>query len=261
MSSFVFTYAIYRIFTIISNMQNLIGKKVLITGAAYRLGRVIALVAARNGADILLHHGHSSDEAEQTANEIRKLGRECFIFQADLQNTACLERLIADATPHEPFYCLVNNASIFPPGGIQETDLATWQQCLDVNLTAPFLLSKAFIRSHNAGNPGRIINILDWRALRPGIDHFAYTISKAGLAALTQSTARAGAPNVTVNALALGAILPPVNETPDERLIAQIPLKRWATLDEFEEAILFLLQGPAFINGEIIHLDGGRHIV
>jgi pteridine reductase len=242
-------------------MQELLGKKVLVTGAAHRLGRRIALAAARNGADILLHHGHSPEEALETAAEIRALGRECWLFQADLQSVSDVEKLIANVFALSPIYCLVNNASIFPPGEMLETDLATWQNCLDVNLTAPFLLSQEFIRAHCAGDPGRIINILDWRALRPGIDHFAYTISKSGLAALTQAAARAGAPTVTVNALALGAILPPVNETPDEKLTAQIPLKRWATLEEFEEAILFLMQGPAFINGEIIHLDGGRHIV
>jgi pteridine reductase len=242
-------------------MQDLLGKKVLVTGAAYRLGRSIALAAAHSGADILLHHGHSPEEAQHTAREIRDLGKECWIFQADLQSASDVEKLITDAFALSPIYCLVNNASIFPPGGMLETDPSTWQQCLDVNLTAPFLLSQAFIHAHRDGDQGRIINILDWRALRPGIDHFAYTISKSGLAALTQAAARAGAPTVTVNALALGAILPPVNETPDEKLITQIPLKRWATVEEFEEAILFLMQGPAFINGETIHLDGGRHIV
>jgi NAD(P)-dependent dehydrogenase (short-subunit alcohol dehydrogenase family) len=242
-------------------MENLLGKKVFITGSAYRLGKVTALAAARNGADIILHYGHSPDEADQTAEEIRALGRNCWVYQADLQNTHDVDKLISDSSTHSPIYCLVNSASIFPPGEMLETDIATWQQCLSVNLTAPFLLSQAFIRSHKSTEPGRIINILDWRALRPGIDHFAYTISKSGLAALTLASARAGAPNITVNALALGAILPPSNEPPDDKLTAQIPLKRWATLDEFEEAIMFLIKGPAFINGEIIHLDGGRHIL
>ena len=242
-------------------MQDLIGKKVFITGSAHRLGRSIALAAARNGADIILHHGHSPEKADETASEIRTLGRNCWVFQSNLEVSAEVEKLISDVFTLSPIFCLVNNASLFPPGGMLQTDLSIWQQCMDINLTAPFLLSQAFIRHQTTGQNGRIINILDWRALRPGIDHFAYTISKSALAALTQATARAGSPEVTVNALALGAILPPANEAPDSKLLEQIPLNRWATMDEFEEAILFLMQGPAFINGEILHLDGGRHIV
>ena len=242
-------------------MQDLIGKKVFITGSAYRLGRAIALAAARNGADIILHHGHSPVEANETADTIRGLGRECWILQSDLEIPSEVDQLIKAAFALSPIFCLVNNASIFPSGGMLQTDLPTWQRCMDINLTAPFLLSQAFMHHHTAGQNGRIINILDWRALRPGVDHFAYTISKSALAAFTQAAARAGAPDITVNALALGSVLPPTNEAPDSKLLEQIPLKRWATMSEFEEAILFLMQGPAFINGEIIHLDGGRHIV
>lgn len=254
-------YAFCPFFTIIIYMQDLLGKKVLITGAAHRLGKVIALAAARNGADIILHHGHSLEEADETASIIRTLGRDCWVFQSNLEIASDVDKLISDVFSLSPVYCLVNNASIFPPGGLLQTDLSTWQECMNINLTAPFLLSQAFIRYNKVGQNGRIINILDWRALRPGVDHFAYTISKSALAALTQAAARAGAPDVTVNALALGAILPPVNEAPEPKLLEQIPLKRWATMDEFEKAILFLLNGPTFINGEILHLDGGRHIV
>jgi pteridine reductase len=156
---------------------------------------------------------------------------------------------------------LVNNASIFPPGGLIETDLATWQNCISVNLTAPFLLSQAFISFHQPGTTARIINLLDWRALRPGRDHFAYTISKSALASLTSATAIAAAPEISVNALALGAILPPANEPQNDNILNHVPLKRWARIEEFVEAYLFLLQGPSYINGEVIHLDGGRHII
>jgi pteridine reductase len=168
---------------------------------------------------------------------------------------------ITELSALAPLFCLVNNASIFPPGGMLETSLTTWQQSINVNLTAPFLLSQAFIRMHKPGENGRIINLLDWRALRPGKDHFAYTICKSALAAMTQAAALAASPDISVNALALGAILPPTNEPVNENIIKQIPLKRWANIEEFEETFLFLLQGPSYINGEIIHLDGGRHIV
>ena len=130
-----------------------------------------------------------------------------------------------------------------------------------VNLTTPFLLSQAFARSLSPGEHGRIVNLLDWRALRPGPDYLPYTISKSALAALTHSLAIALAPLITVNALALGAILPPSNGATTKVNLEQIPAHRWANLDEVGQALIFLLDGPAYITGEIIHVDGGRHLV
>jgi NAD(P)-dependent dehydrogenase (short-subunit alcohol dehydrogenase family) len=242
-------------------MEELLNKKILITGGAYRLGKVMALAAARAGADVILHHGHSPELALETAEEIRSLGRECWIHQADLGSVIDIKRLIEEAFAHSPVFCLVNNASIFPSGGMMDTELSVWQNCIDVNLTSAFMLSQAFIRSHVSGTHGRIINLLDWRAIRPGRDHVAYTISKSALASLTQATAIAAAPEISVNALALGAILPPVNEPKNENILSQVPLKRWAKIEEFVETFLFLLQGPSYVNGEIIHLDGGRHLI
>ena len=105
------------------------------------------------------------------------------------------------------------------------------------------------------------MNILDWRALRPGADHFPYTISKAALASMTHSLAVALSPDITVNGLALGAILPPSDAKASADIIKNVPLKRWATENEVEEALLFLLTCPRYITGEIIHLDGGRHLI
>jgi len=242
-------------------MEELIGKTILITGAAYRLGKVMALAAANAGANIILHHGHSTQEAEDTAHAIRAIGRKVWILQANLNDPSQVERLISKAIQISPLYALVNNASIFTPGGMLETSLSTWQENININLTAPFLLSQAFIKLHTPSASGRIINLLDWRALRPGRDHFAYTISKAGLAAMTQAAALTGAPDVTVNAIALGAVLPPANEPVNDAILSQVPAKRWASLTELEETLIFLLSGPAYITGEIIHLDGGRHLV
>jgi pteridine reductase len=249
----------------IKNMENerqlLIGKTILVTGSAYRLGKVMALAAARLGADLIIHHGHSQKEAEATAGEVESLGGRAKIVQADLSQPTEVERLIAEAFAGSPLYGLINSAAIFPPGGLLETDLITWQQNLAVNLTAPFLLSQAFIRAHRKGESGRILNMLDWRALRPGRDHFGYTISKAGLAALTQSCAIAGAPQVTVNAIALGAILPPSDGGEDDEILRNVPAQRWAKVEELAELCRFLLTGPEYITGEIIHLDGGRHLI
>ena len=242
-------------------MVDLIGKRVLITGAAYRLGKVMALAAARAGADVIVHHGHSAIEAEATALAITEMGRKALVIQADLGDPLQVESLFSQSTQNGPLFALVNSAAIFPAGGLLETSLETWQSNLNINLTAPFLLSQAFIKQHVPGQVGRIINLLDWRALRPGRDHFGYTISKAGLAAMTEACALAGAPDISVNAIALGAILPPSGEPENNEIMRNVPAKRWADLQELESTFLFLLKGPAYITGEIIHLDGGRHLV
>jgi len=126
-------------------------------------------------------------------------------------------------------------------------------------LTAPFLLSRAFARQALDG--GRIVNILDWRALRPGADHFPYTISKVALAALTKSLAVALAPKIIVNGLALGAILPPSDGKATPNITKNIPAGRWAEEHEVEQALLFFLTCPTYVTGEIMYLDGGRHLV
>jgi NAD(P)-dependent dehydrogenase (short-subunit alcohol dehydrogenase family) len=239
--------------------DSLEGKTILITGAARRLGRSFALACGRAGADVVIHHGHSDEEAEEVREEIRKTGRKAWIVQADLSDSSQAETLISSASPYTSLYALVNSAAIFEPLTLEATSLDQWQRHLQINLTAPFLLSQAFARQ--AGPGARIVNILDWRALRPGADHFPYTISKAALAALTRSLAVALAPNITVNGLALGAILPPADGNKNPEIIKNVPLKRWANEGEVEQALLFLLTCPAYITGEILHVDGGRHLI
>ncbi len=241
--------------------MTLTGKVVLITGGARRIGRHLAISAAQAGADVILHHSNSADEARQTAQEIESFGRRAWILQADFSQPEEAEALITQASALSSLYALVNSAAIFEPLGLMDTTLLDWQRTLNINLTAPFLLSREFGKSLPAGQKGRILNILDWRALRPAADHFAYTISKAALAAMTRSLAAALAPDITVNGLALGAILPPSDGASAANLLRQVPAGRWADLDEVGQAALFLLDGPEYITGEILHLDGGRHLI
>lgn len=242
-------------------MLPLEAKRILITGAARRVGRSLALAAARAGADIVLHYGQSRREAEELAVEIRALGRHAELLSADLNDAQQVEQLAQAALQNGPLDGLINNASLFEPLSWDQTDLTEWNRHLMVNLTTPFLLSQAFARALPADAQGRIINLLDWRALRPGPDHLPYTISKAALAALTRSLAAALAPRITVNGLALGAILPPSDGGDAEGVLRLVPAGRWAELREVDEAVLFLLSGPAYLTGEIIHLDGGRHLL
>lgn len=240
------------------NEKSLNGKTILITGAAKRVGRIFALACASAGADIVIHHGHSEKDALKVKDEIDALGRKAHVLASDLGKPAEAARLISQANEFSPLFALVNSAAIFEPLSFNETTLTDWERHMAINLTAPFLLSQEFARQTKEG---RIVNIVDWRALRPGADHFPYTISKAALAALTQSLAVALAPRITVNGLALGAILPPSDGAMKGDIIKNVPAKRWSEPQEVGEALLFLLTGPAYVTGEIIHVDGGRHLI
>lgn len=239
--------------------QPLTAKTVLITGAARRLGRRFALACAQAGADIIIHHGHSDADAESLRQEIIGLGRQVWVFQADLIDSSQAQNLIPIINRSTPIHFLINNAAIFKSLSFDSTSLTDWNTHLALNLTAPFLLSQAFAQQAEAD--ARVVNIVDWRALRPGADHFPYTVSKSALAAMTKSMAVTLAPKVTVNALALGAILPPSDGATNPDIIKNIPMKRWAHESEVEQALLFLLTSPTYITGEIIHIDGGRHLI
>lgn len=242
-------------------MGELHGHAALVTGGARRLGRAFSEALAGRGAAVAVHYRQSAPDAETLVEGIRQAGGRAVALQADLaqpaQAAALVERAV-DALGEIDL--LVNSAAIFEPIGALETDLLDWERHLAVNLTAPFLLSQAFAR-HRARRPGAIVNLLDWRALRPGADHFPYTIAKAALASMTRSLAVALAPAIRVNGLALGAILPPPGaDEADPALVADVPLARWGRVDEAVHALLFLLAGPDFLTGAIVHLDGGRHL-
>lgn len=241
-------------------MNDLHGRTILITGAARRIGRFLALQAAQAGANLILHHSRSPKEADEVAEIARQMGSQVTVLAADFSSPQKTQDFLLQAFAASQVDVLINNAAIFEDLDWQTTDLAAWQRHLDINLTTPFLLSQAFAKALPVESRGCIINLLDWRALRPGPDHFPYTISKAGLVALTQSMAVGLAPRITVNGLALGAILPPADGGDHQNILKQVPAGRWAQLDEVWQAILFFLTGPTYITGEIIHLDGGRHL-
>jgi pteridine reductase len=225
--------------------DSLEGKTILITGAARRLGRSFALACARAGADV----GHPPRPFGQEADEVSGRDRGNGTQSMDLPGR--FERFIPgrilDSVCQCPPLCMLSStARRSSSPSLETTSLDEWQRHLQINLTAPFLLSQAFAKQARAQSmqEARIVNILDWRALRPGADHFPYTISKAALAAMTRSLAVALAPDITVNGLALGAILPPSDGKKNPEIIKNVPLKRWAELDEVEEALLFLLTCP-----------------
>lgn len=237
------------------------GKRVLVTGAAHRIGRALALAAAQAGADVVIHYNQSRSEAERVQAEIEQLGRRTMLLQADLSDPAQASGLVGLALQGGPLYGLVNSAAIFTPLTWQDSRAEDWNTHLALNLVAPFLLSQAFARALPQEGHGRIVNLLDWRALRPGPDHLPYTVSKAALEALTRSLAVSLAPRVSVNGLALGAVLPPSTGAADPSILNRVPAQRWGTLAEVGEALVFLLDGPEYVTGEVLYVDGGRHLV
>jgi NAD(P)-dependent dehydrogenase (short-subunit alcohol dehydrogenase family) len=236
-------------------------KKFLITGGAKRIGRILSLLIAREGGDVLIHHNNSVAEATSLQNEIQAIGQISEVFQSDFSLPESTNDFIREVFGSYQIDAVINNASIFSNLDWKTTKPEDWRIHQSINLEAPFLISQAFAKSMSSGKKGRIINMLDWRALKPGADHLPYTVSKAGLASLTKSLAISLAPNISVNGIALGAILPPSDGAPAADITHGLPIPRWATIRELEETVMFFLSGPEYITGEILHLDGGRHLV
>ena len=241
--------------------MQLIDHNILITGGARRIGRSLALAAASQGANLIIHHNQSPEEASSLQKEIQALGRQAKIVQCDFSVLADVHNFTERVFSSGEVDAVVNNASIFSDLNWETSTADQWNKHQHINLLAPFLISQSFAKNLPSGKKGRIINLLDWRALRPGPDHLPYTISKAGLAALTKSLAISLAPRIIVNGIALGAILPPSDGGEVEDLVSTLPVPRWAELSEVEAALLFLLSSPEYITGEIIHVDGGRHLI
>ena len=241
--------------------MDLKNKTIMVTGGARRIGRSLALGIAKAKGNLIIHHRRSSDEEAALQEEIQQLGVRAEFVHADFSDPAAAITKLNGFFRSNTIFALINNASVFADIHWDNTTLNDWQTHLDVNLTMPFLLSQSFAKSISEGRSGRIINILDWRALRPGPDHFPYTISKAALAALTKSLAAALAPRISVNGIALGAILPPSDGTNTEGILSNVPAGSWGELSEVVATLLFLLTEPSYITGEIIHLDGGRHLI
>jgi len=237
----------------------------LLTGSAKRVGKALALGLAEKGCHIVIHYGGSAEAAAETVAEIKALGVEAWAISADLTDETAVQGLIPAALEQAGrLDILVNNASVFPPEYFLTADPAAWERVMMINLKTPFLLSQAFARQLPPDRPGKIINLLDSDAMRPKNHHFAYTISKVGLEGLTKVVAYALAErNIQVNGIALGAILPNVNDADSgvfERLAQRIPARRTGDSQAVVEALLYLVEKADYVTGEIIRVDGGWHL-
>jgi len=235
-------------------MTSLAGRVVLVTGAAKRIGRGIALRLAREGARVAIHYSSSEAEARATAAECDNAP----LFRADLEKVAEIERLFSEVQQHfGKLDGLVNNAARFTRKDALEITEADWDFVHSVNLKATFFCCQQAAKLMLAGQGGRIVNISSLGGIKAWPDHAHYCASKAGVIHMTRALAQAWAPKITVNSVAPGVI--PFGE-PDERvkrLIAKTPAGRAGTADEIADAVVFFLTASDFITGQVLAVDGG----
>lgn len=237
---------------------------VLITGAARRVGRVIARALHAAGYDLALHYRQSAGEAQSLAAELEaRREKSTLLLAGDLLATAEIPKLILRLVQHfGRLDGVVNNASAFYPTAIGDTTEQQWDELFGSNAKAPFFLAQA-AAPHLRKARGAIVNLVDIYAERPLARHPVYCMAKAAIAMMTQALALELGPEVRVNGVAPGAVLWPDSGkayTEQQKLIGTTPMKRTGTPEEVAAAILFLLRDGSFVNGEILRVDGGRAI-
>jgi pteridine reductase len=240
-------------------MHTIRGKTALVTGAAKRIGRAIALALAQHGAHVVIHYHTSRAEAHTTAEDMRACGVKARTIQADLNDLEQAAAMLTELHPQTgTLDILINSASIFPADQVMDFSATSFQQNMAVNALAPLWLSRAFAHQTQSG---AIINLLDTRILDYDASHTAYHLSKRTLFTLTKMLSRELAPGIRVNGVAPGLILPPPGkpEAYLQQFTRSNPLQRIGTLEDVTEAVLFLLRSD-FITGQIIYVDGGRHL-
>ena len=234
----------------------------LVTGAAQRIGRAIALDLARNGWDIAVHYRRSRTKAEGLVAEIAKLGKRAAALDCDLSREAEVEKLVPRATAAlGPLTCLVNNASNFEMDKADTATRDSWDRHIETNLRAPLVLSQAFARQLPEGAKGNIVNLLDQRVWKLTPYFLSYTVAKSGLWTLTRTLALALAPRIRVNGIGPGPTLPSERQTAEQFRQQQlaVPLKHGSTPEEIAATLRFILATPS-MTGQMIALDGGEHL-
>jgi NAD(P)-dependent dehydrogenase (short-subunit alcohol dehydrogenase family) len=233
----------------------------LVTGSAHRLGKAFALSLARMGYSIALHYRGSAREAEKAVDEVRALGVDCLPIRADLTVPEKVDFLFSLVDEfHAPLKIVVNSAAVMPVGSPRTLELHDWDSALDLNLRAPFLVAQHAAKRMTDG--GLIVNISDIGAQKAWSRYPSYTVSKAGLESLTKMLARALAPNIRVNGIAPGLVLPSnvVTEEQWAKLVEKLPLKRAARLEEITSTLEFLIKNE-YITGQTIVVDGGYSLI
>ena len=234
-------------------------KTVLITGGAARIGAQIAKTLHKNNFNIIIHCNESKDKAQLLCDELNLLKeKSAKVVVGNLNNIDSINTIVESI---ESIDLLINNASVFYPLSVDESDSENWDNILDVNLKAPFFLSKGLSQKLNSSE-GSIINIIDIHADRPLKKHSVYNISKAGLKMLTLTLAKELAPSIRVNGVSPGSILWPqegaeISESDKSIMLERIALKRQGSPQDIADTVLFLANSN-YLTGQIINVDGGR---
>lgn len=248
-----------------ARQASLDGRWALVTGAAKRIGAVVASTLHGAGANVAIHYNRSAAEAEQVAASLnRRRAKSAFTVAADMLDVAAVERLAAQVLERTDgrLDVLVNNASNFYPTPIGTITLEQWDDLFGSNLKAPLFLSQALVPALRATR-GVIVNIVDVHSQRPLRDHPVYGAAKAGLAMLTRSLAKDLGPDIRVNGVSPGAILWPDEGMSDAlraAIIKQTALKRSGEPEDIAAAVLFLVRDAPYVTGQIIAVDGGRSV-
>jgi len=241
------------------SQSSLAGRVALVTGAAKRIGRSVALRLASEGADVVVNYRSSNGEADEVVAQIGAMGRRAVAVQADVAKRADVLALFA-AVEKEfgRLDILVNNAGIFFPAKFEELTEEQWDRILDANLKSQFLCSQVAAPMLRRSGQGRIVNFASLGGLLAWPAYTHYCVSKAGVIMLTRCLARALAPEITVNAIAPGTISF-AGDAPElaEDFIRRAPLHRTGKAKDIDDAVIFLAQSP-FITGQVIVVDGGR---
>jgi len=243
--------------------MDLSGKTALVTGAAHRVGRGIALDLASHGCNIIVHYGQSAEKASQTVADIRALGREAEAFSVDLRNPDAIQSFIEDQLSSYSVEILVNSAASFVKGKLISTELADWDTSMNINARAPFLLIKYLQPELQSHQDSLIVNIADLSGINAWENFGVHGMSKAALLQLTKVAARELAPSTRVNAIIPGAILPPPGMTTTDPvwqdMVNAIPLNRSGTPGNIGQTVRFLAEND-FITGAVINVDGGEEL-
>jgi len=244
--------------------MDLKGKVALVTGAGRRVGRAIALEFSHHGASVAVHYRSSRAEADAVVAEIVDKRGKAKTFRANLENVAEIERMIAGVLDaFGRIDVLVNSASVFAPKPLAEITERDWDANLDTNLKAPFFLSKFAGVAMRRQGAGKIVNLGDWAGIRPYKNYLPYAVSKSALIGLTNALAKELAPEVQVNCIALGMVMPPEDYTSEEveRLVKRTLTKKMGSPQDVARAVMFFCEATDFATGATLTLDGGRLLV
>jgi 3-oxoacyl-[acyl-carrier protein] reductase/pteridine reductase len=233
------------------------GKVALVTGAAKRIGRALALTLAEAGASVAITWRDSESEAAQTVAGLEALGVEAAAFRAELRDPAQIRTAVeAAAARFSRLDILVNNAGHFETAALESITVDQWDRMFETNTRAPFLTAQAAYPHLKAAH-GRIINIGSLGGLHPWPTHAHYCTSKAALHMLTRTMSKAWAPEISVNCVAPGMIVNGEVDPEYEHFARRTPMKRNGSPEEVAAAVLFFASGPHFITGQVLSVDGG----